>query len=50
MNQIQVIFFENLKQIFNTYNTFYENVEKESRANIALIDKQISVNSAKVFY
>jgi hypothetical protein len=39
MNNIQHLFFDNLKSVFNSYNSFYENMEKEYRAKIYELEK-----------
>lgn len=41
MNRIQITFFDNLKEIFNTYNSFYEKVEDEKRKKVNEINKGI---------
>ena len=41
MNKIQITFFEKLKHIFNTYNSFYGNIEQESRVKISYLNKEI---------
>jgi hypothetical protein len=41
MKQIQIVFFDNLKQIFNTYNTFYENMEQEYKQKIFKLNSAI---------
>ena len=41
LNRIQFIFFENLKQIFNTYNSFLIKLEKEKLQNLDELDKKI---------
>lgn len=41
LNRIQAIFFDNLKQIFNTYHTFLEKLEKEKSSNLQEINKKL---------
>jgi cell fate (sporulation/competence/biofilm development) regulator YlbF (YheA/YmcA/DUF963 family) len=41
MNQIQFVFFENLKQIFNSYNNFMEKIDEETKRQISDIDRLI---------
>jgi hypothetical protein len=48
MNQIQILFFDNLKHIFNSYNSFYEKVEKEKKLKLLEIDNYIKELNAKV--
>jgi hypothetical protein len=50
MNRIQNLFFENLKQIFNSYNTFLEKVERENKIKIIEINKAIEEASLIVYY
>jgi hypothetical protein len=41
MNNIQIIFFDNLKEIFNSYNSFYERSEKEYKNQMAELTRHI---------
>ena len=41
MKRIHQIFFENLKQIFNSYNHFLEKVERENKVQINELNKAI---------
>lgn len=49
MNQIQFIFFENLKQIFNSYNSFMEKIEEETKRQVNEIDRIINENKVSSF-
>ena len=44
LNRIQFIFFENLKQIFNTYNSFLVKIENEK----VLCLKEIAKNKEEI--
>jgi hypothetical protein len=46
MNQIQILFFDNLKHIFNSYNSFYEKLEKERK--LKLLEIENYMEDAKV--
>jgi hypothetical protein len=48
MNQIQILFFDNLKHIFNSYNSFYEKLEKEKRLKLLEIEKNIEDSKGRV--
>jgi len=41
MNQVQNIFFENLKQIFNSYNSFMEKIDDETKRQVTEIDRLV---------
>jgi hypothetical protein len=51
MNPIQTIFFDNLKHIFNSYNSFYEKIESEYKFYLAF-ENSICTDyiSEKFFY
>jgi hypothetical protein len=38
MNKIQILFFDNLKHIFNSYNSFIQIVEEESKRKLSDIE------------
>ena len=50
MNNIQSLFFENLKQIFNAYNSFYEKIEQEKKLQLNEINKNLDSMKLKVYY
>jgi hypothetical protein len=41
LNRIQYIFFENLKQVFNTYNSFLLKLDKEKSDSLDEIKKKL---------
>lgn len=49
LNRIQFIFFENLKQIFNTYNSFLEKLENEKMSCFKELNKKKEEIKTKVF-
>jgi hypothetical protein len=40
MSKIQEIFFDNLKQIFNSYNRYFENILQEKKSKLIEIEKR----------
>jgi predicted transcriptional regulator len=43
LNNIQTIFFNNLKTIFNSYNSYIDKLDRERNSNIVEIDNHISL-------
>ena len=48
LNRIQFLFFENLKQIFNTYDSFLVKIEKEKNICLEELNKKIEEVKTKV--
>jgi hypothetical protein len=45
MNKIQEIFFENMKQIFNSYNQYLDQIDKEKKSQLLEINKHMEDNA-----
>lgn len=49
MNKIQEIFFDNMKQIFNSYNKFFEQIEKEKRTQLSEINQLLEKPNVNIY-
>jgi hypothetical protein len=48
MNRIHILFFDNLKHIFNSYNSYYDKIERERKTKLAEIDNHIKLLQLRV--